>query len=187
MPLNHNKYSELTLNQFNIIGKVIVEFSNIEFLLGIILSRMLLTPDYLGRTYMDRMNFTDRCEAIKNALDIHQKRYAYKIISEVQVTSIKSILNDISKLRPYRNYFSHYCWMRVDDKNIAGTSFPGKLPCREQQDKYFINLSFTNIEKIYSSAYKIVENLIILIEDLPEFEESIELAKKHILAESTYL
>jgi len=61
MPLNHtSKYSDLTPDQFTLIGKVIIEFSNIEFMLGVILSRLLITPEFLGRTYTDQMNFAKK-------------------------------------------------------------------------------------------------------------------------------
>jgi hypothetical protein len=52
MPINHSsKYSELTDDQYKLIGKVITEFSNLDFLLGNLLSRMLIMPEFLGRTY----------------------------------------------------------------------------------------------------------------------------------------
>lgn len=41
MPLNHNSiYAELTDCHFKLIGKIVVEWSNIEFLLGVVDSRI---------------------------------------------------------------------------------------------------------------------------------------------------
>jgi hypothetical protein len=83
MPLNHTSiYSELTDRHFMAIGKLAVECSNIEFLLGVLLSRLLITPEFLGRTYTDNLSVAKIQDAITNALDIHQYRYRCKIISE---------------------------------------------------------------------------------------------------------
>ena len=67
MPLNHTSiYAELTEDHFIAIGKLVIEWSNIEFLLGVLLSRLLITPEYLGRTYTDELNALK----IKNAINI---------------------------------------------------------------------------------------------------------------------
>jgi hypothetical protein len=48
VPLNHaSRFSELTDDQFKLIGQIVVEWANIEFLQKIILSRLLLSPDFL--------------------------------------------------------------------------------------------------------------------------------------------
>ena len=179
MPLNHsNKYSELTPDQFQLIGKVIIEFSNIEFLTGIILSRLLMTPEYLGRTYTDQMNFSDRINAIKNALAIHVERYSSQIISKELTDEIKSVIDNITSIRSYRNYFSHYCWMRTNDNEIFGTPLSGRLPALNRQNKDSLSLSNKKIQNIYSKAYKILDDVWRLVDKLPEIEESLEVAKK---------
>jgi hypothetical protein len=52
MPLNHvSTFSDLTDEQYSAIGRVVVEWSNVEYLLSVVPSRLLRTPEYLGRTY----------------------------------------------------------------------------------------------------------------------------------------
>ena len=42
VPLNHHsEYSELTEAQYAAIGRAVVEWANVEFLLGVLLSRLL--------------------------------------------------------------------------------------------------------------------------------------------------
>jgi hypothetical protein len=63
--LNHvSQYSQLTDVHYNAIGKVVIEWSNIEFLLRILLTRLLLTPDFPGRTFTDRLTAAKVQEAI---------------------------------------------------------------------------------------------------------------------------
>jgi len=69
MSLNHSsKYAQLTKDQFEIIGKVVIEFSNIDFCLKLMLTKMLLTEDFLGRTYTDRLQNSSIIDLIKNAI-----------------------------------------------------------------------------------------------------------------------
>jgi hypothetical protein len=52
MPLNHtSEYAELTNEQFALIGRLVIEWSNIEFLLGVLLSRLLFMPEFVGRVW----------------------------------------------------------------------------------------------------------------------------------------
>lgn len=68
MPTNHSsQYAELTGEHFQAIGKLTVEWSNIEYLLGELLSRILVTPAFLARTYTGHMSGAKRQEAIKEA------------------------------------------------------------------------------------------------------------------------
>jgi len=54
VPLNHvSKYARLTDKHFRLIGQVAVEWANIEFLQKIILSRLLLSPEFPSRIYTD--------------------------------------------------------------------------------------------------------------------------------------
>ena len=101
MPLNHlSKYTELTDKQFILIGKLTIEFSNVEFLLSKILSRLLITPSFLSRTYTERMNVSSILEKIKKAINIHSNRYGHKIISKQlceRLTQLEKFLSTNNK------------------------------------------------------------------------------------------
>ncbi len=179
MPLNHSsKYSELTNEQFLLIGKVIIEFSNIDFLLGVLLSRLLITPEFLGRTYTDRMTVTMLMEKIKNAINIQNIRYRNKIISGKIADEILSLLNRIDKLRIFRNRFSHYCWARFDNEKIFGTELSGKLPKSKNPNNGSVIITNKELEEIYKKAYVIVDELNKLVYSLPEMEENKDLINK---------
>jgi hypothetical protein len=124
------------------------------------------------------MTFADRIEAVKNALDIHKRKYSNKIISENLNIKLKSIIDDITNIRSYRNYFSHYCWMRSNDNKIFGTQLSGRLPKVGEKDKDSVVISNEKLENIYEKAYQLVESLSQVIDQLPELEEIMQLAKK---------
>jgi hypothetical protein len=172
MPINHaSKYSELTEDQFALIGKVVVEWSNIEFLLGVLLSRLLFTNEFLGRIFTDDMGASRIQEAINKALDIHRHRYGCKVVSLETINEINQLNIDIETFRGVRNKFSHFCWSRSTDEELFGTSFSGFISPNKRAKKDSMVISNTEIKEFYQNAYMFVERLSQLIEKLPEIHE----------------
>ncbi len=179
MPINHSsKYSDLTDDQYKLIGKVITEFSNLDFLLGNLLSRMLIMPEFLGRTYNDLLTTNKIIEGIENAIDIHKERYSYKLIDQKTIQGIQDLLGQIKGLKTIRNKFAHYCWGRWDDSKIFGTKLSGKIPKLKKPDADSMTITNTELEKEYKKAYGAVEILVTIIEKLPELEEDKTLLSK---------
>lgn len=104
MPLNHtSKYAELTDEQFALIGRLVIEWSNIEFLLGVLLSRLLFTPEFLGRVYSDEMSASRIQVAPKKALDIHRHRYGSRVVPTETLDEILQLNADIEWFHGLRN------------------------------------------------------------------------------------
>lgn len=172
MPLNHSsQYAQLTPKQFEAIGRLVIEWSNIEVLLGAILSRLLFVPEFLGRTYTDEINAARLETAIKNALEIHSRRYGDRIISKDEGVQIKNLLKRVSKFRTLRNKFAHFCWSRSTDDEIFGTRLSGKLPTPEREKSESVTISLRDLDTAYAEAYSIVEEALAIIKTLPNTEE----------------
>lgn len=172
MPLNHtSQFSELTDEQFKLIGQVVVEWSNIEFLQKMILSRLLLTPEFLSRTYTDYMSAAKIQDAIREAVELHRSRYVYRIISDEILNDIIYVNNRITAARSKRNKFAHFCWSRSSDNQVFGTSFSGGLPHSKKHEKSYVKISNTDIQKLYEESYTLVEYLNRIIEKLAEIDE----------------
>ena len=153
--MNHeSKYSELTDKQFTLIGKLVVEWSNIEFLLGVLLNRLLFTNEFLGRIFSDEMSASRVQAAITKALDIHRYRYGYKIVPVETINEIIQLNVDIEKFRGLRNKFSHFCWSRSTDDEIFGTGFSGFISPSKRLDKDSMEVSNTELKEIYQNAYE---------------------------------
>lgn len=176
MPLNHHsKYTELTDQQYQLIGKIVIEFSNVEFLLGTILSRLLITADFLGRTYADQMTAHTMIESIENALKIHEYRYGNRIISLGLSSRISKLISDIKGIKSIRNRFSHYCWMRSNDQEIFGAKLSGKIPNPQKPNEDTFTISVKELSNEVVRFYNIVENMENIIKELPELKETKEL------------
>lgn len=91
MPLNHvSTYSDLTDEQYSAIGRLVVEWSNVEHLLSVLLSRLLCTPEYLGRTYTAGLTAVRIQTAISEAVDVHRHRYGRRLMKEPELAAIES-------------------------------------------------------------------------------------------------
>lgn len=172
MSLNHiSKYTELTDNQFEKIGKVVVEWSNVEFLQKQLLYRLLLTPEFMGRTYTDLISAAKIQDAIREAVEHHRIRYGCKIIKEEQLVKITVTNEKVAKARANRNKFAHFCWLRSTDDEIFGTRFSAGLPDSKKHKKGSLSIKTAEIDALYKESYELVENLNRIIEELPEVGE----------------
>lgn len=172
MPLNHASiYSELTDRHFSQIGKIVVECSNIEFLLGVLLSKILMTPEFLARSYTDRMSAVKIQEAIKEGVEIHKKLFGSKIISDQKLDAIIALNNRITKFRAKRNKFAHFCWCRENDNEIFGTNFSGGVPSRKKERSESVIFTVKELEEFYNEVYKVVDELSHMVNSLPKFRE----------------
>ena len=172
MPLNHtSQYAELTDDQFAVIGRLVVEWSNTEFLLGVLLSRLLFTPEFLGRVYSDEMSASRMQGALKKALDIHRHRYGSKIVPTETLDQIVQLNADIEKFRGLRNKFSHFCWSRSNDEEIFGSGFSGFVPPSKHLGKDSMKASLSQLREAYRDAYQLVERLSDVIQQIPERDE----------------
>lgn len=153
MPLNHtSSYAELTSEQYAAIGRLVVEWSNIEYQLSVLLSRLLRTPEYLGRTYSAGLSAARIQEAIDEAIDVHRTRYGCQLVTELDLQAIESTNHRITALRAQRNKISHFCWCRSDDDRVFGTSFRGGVPSKQWERRNSATLSLSELEGLYVEA-----------------------------------
>ena len=172
MPLNHtSRFAQLTDRQFELLGRAVVEWANIEHLLGCILVRLLLTPDFPGRTVTDRMRAAQVEESIKEAIEVHRVRYDNKLLSSDTQVKIESILSTVSGMRGLRNKLAHFCWSRNTDDEIFGTSFSAGLPGTKKHERSYVSLSTADLEDAHQSFARVVDELSQVLELVREVDE----------------
>lgn len=171
MPLSHaSRFSELTEQQYALSGRAVVEWANVEQLLGTVLSRLLATPEFLARTYTASMSAARMQEAIKEAVKIHAHRYGYRLISKELLGEIIKINGDVTSLRTKRNKIAHFCWFRQNDEVMFGTNFPSGVPSGTNEHGY-ATLTHAELSNLNGEAHALVERLLTLLPDLSEIRE----------------
>jgi hypothetical protein len=172
MALNHtSQYAELTDDQFKIIGKIVIEWSNIEFLQKIILCRLLFTNEFLGRSFTDQISAARVQVAINEAIEIQLKRYQGKLISKSVLEELLALNKEVTEIRGKRNKFAHFCWSRSNDEEIFGTNFSGGVPKTKKQKRGTITLNLSEMHNLYQQSYELVEKLSLMLDKLPEIDE----------------
>lgn len=172
MPLNHtSEYAALTEAQYAAIGRAVVEWANVEFLLGVLLSRLLATPEFLARTYTESISAVRLQKAIADAVEIHAVRYRHRLVSREALDDILDVNKRVSSLRAIRNKIAHFCWVRRHDEEIFGTSFGGGVPSPKKERRDSAVLSSDELLKLNSEAHSLVEQLMTLVAGLPEVTE----------------
>lgn len=173
MPLNHvSKYSDLTDEQYSAIGRVVVEWSNVEYLLSVVLSRLLRTPEYLGRTYATGLSAVRLQAAISEAVEVHRHRYSWRFINEPELAAIESANIRVTKLRAERNRISHFCWCRTNDEAVFGTSFAGGVATENWERKNIKTLKLSDLQTLHSDAHALTELLMKIVGAIPPIDES---------------
>ena len=175
--LNHTKYSDLTPDQYELLGRSFIEWSNIEFLLGVLLSRLLFRPEFLGRTYSDEMSAARLECAIRNALEIHRVRYQGVVISEALDAKLIELIAQAGRVRSLRNKFAHFLWMRHSDNEIFGAKMSGRIPTPNRSGESIL-VSIQELKSNYAAAHSIVDDLMNVIGEIPKIEEERNLTIK---------
>lgn len=177
MPLNHtSQYAQLTDRQFELLGRVVVEWANLEFLLGCLLNRLLHTPEFLGRTYTDQLTSSRIEVAIREAIEIQSVRYRSRVVSETTQAATLELLRKIQSKRALRNKIAHFCWSRSTDDTIFGTSFSGGLPGSAKHERSYASLTTADLVEAHTSFAAIVDELQTVVSSIPEMSEDEALA-----------
>ncbi|WP_224214422.1 hypothetical protein [Vibrio metschnikovii] len=172
MPLNHTSiYADLTDEHYALIGRVVVEWSNVEFLLGNLLSRLLFTPEFPGRVFSRGMGAAKLQRAIKDALELHQLRYRNQIVDEDLELKISQINRQLDNLRQTRNKFAHFCWSRTSDDEIFGTGFSSATCGSKRSTKDCASFTVMELKEFHAQLYKVVDELSGVVQLIPEMYE----------------
>lgn len=177
MPFSHSSpYAQLTSRQQACIGRFVTEWANAEFYLGVLLGRLLGTPEYLARTYTDFLGAVQIQQAIAQALEIHQHRYVHRLVQESLMKEVTRISRKIDNLRSLRNKFAHYCWMRNTDEVMFGTPLSGVSPDTKRRSRSHIEITVAEIDRAHDDLFAVNARLEEIIAAIPEVSEEAYIA-----------
>ncbi|WP_140419886.1 hypothetical protein [Achromobacter denitrificans] len=177
MPFSHSSpYAQLTPRQQACIGRFVTEWANAEFYLGILLGRLLGTPEYLARTYTDFLGAVQIQQAITQALEIHHHRYGDRLIQEALAKEVAGLSRRIDKLRSLRNKFAHYYWMRNTDEGMYGTPLSGASPYSKRGSRSDIETTVAEIDSAHDELFAVNSRLEEIVAEIPAVPEETYIA-----------
>jgi len=133
--------------------------------------------ELLGRTYNDQLRAIDRDKALRNILDIHEKRYKHVIVSDTLCTLAFECVNKASELRLKRNKIAHYLWSCWSGEKVFGTRRTAALPMDGKENRHSLLLSNDELQEYGTEAHQLVEALQNLLPLLPSKDEDDVLAE----------
>ncbi|HET7832165.1 MAG TPA: hypothetical protein VFK88_04290 [Gallionella sp.] len=180
MPLNHtSQYAQLTEEQYAALGKVVVEWANIEELLGAISGRLLATPDFLARSFTDSISAVRIQTILTQAIEIHQVRYQCMRVHEAILNELTVLNEKVNTLRAKRNKIAHFCWLRSNDEELWGTNFPGGIPSPKSERTHHATFTANELAELHRESYAVVDQLLSIYQALPEINEGALLEKSN--------
>ena len=172
MPFNHSSpNAQLTAQQQACIGRFVTEWANTEFYLGLLLGRLLGTPEYLARTYTDFLGASQMQQAVSQALEIHHHRFLDSLIEKSLSEEISLINRRIEMLRSLRNKFAHYCWARTTDEVMFGTPLSGASPETKKGRRAHIEITVEEIDRSHDDLFAINSRFEEIVLAIPEVQE----------------
>jgi len=170
--LSHtSKYSKLTEVQFSALGRVLVESSNIKHLRERIIARLLRAPDYPSFAVTNQINYLKKLKVINILIDTHRRRYHSKLINEATLDKLSNLIKQLDKFRIDRNCCAHYLWCRDTDEKVLGINFTGKHGDSKKPSRDCVTFTIIELNSIATQMHVIVDDLITILEGLPEREE----------------
>jgi len=126
------KKDQPTERQYAAIGRVVATWSEVEFALESILSRLALTPALLGFVLTDKLGPDNRIGAIKSLIHVHQTKYAGVLVDQGALAQISGLLKTVRKMKDDRNFIAHTVWSRATDDFMS--HFDATEAARSGQD-----------------------------------------------------
>jgi len=110
--------------QLTAIGRITTTWSVLERILGILLARLALAPEYPAMALTKDLGLDNQIKAVKTLLSLHADRYEQNIVNEDLEGIITNMLSKFAKLKERRNVLSHGIWFRMGDNLSSLRSRP---------------------------------------------------------------
>jgi hypothetical protein len=108
----------LTVRQYAAIGRVAALWSEVEWAMERILSRLAIVPSLLGYVLTDKLGPDNRINAIYGVINVHKLKYP-GLLDAVLLTEIEEYLPALSTMKGDRNYIVHSVWARASEHELS--------------------------------------------------------------------
>lgn len=159
MITNNSEYSELTDRQFQLIGRLIIEFSNLETLLLILLNNLLLSVNNLKGVHFGQSTTHHLITEIEATLVINSYQYKYEIIPLDLSKRISEKISEIKNIKTIRNKLTHYSWKKYEDNKIIGVRQTSDIPSIKKPKVDTFVLSENKLENEVIRIQCLAENI----------------------------
>ena len=113
-------HDRLNDEQLRAIGRVATTWSVLERVLGILLSRLVMAPEFPAAAITKDLSLDNQIKAIKTLLSLHLERYHQTVVTPGVEQIIANMIPDFFQLKEKRNVLTHTVWFRMGSDEISG-------------------------------------------------------------------
>lgn len=118
----------LTDRQCAAIGRVAAVWSEIEFAMERILSRLAMAPSLLGYVLTAKLGPDNRIVTIQTLLKVHKNKYRSSLVGHDVLADIGELLKPLRKLKDRRNFIIHSVWIKISDAYLSRFDIDASAP-----------------------------------------------------------
>jgi hypothetical protein len=114
------EHDRLNAEQLQAIGRIATTWSVLERVLGILLSRLMMAPEFSASALTKDLSLDNQIKAIKSLLSLHIERYHRSIVTPGLEEVISNMIPDFFALKEKRNSLTHTVWFAMGKDKISG-------------------------------------------------------------------
>jgi hypothetical protein len=114
------EHDRLNGGQLQAIGRVATTWSVLERVLGILLSRLAMAPEFSAFALTKDLGLDNQIKAIKTLISLHIERYHQMVVTPGLEDVITNMIPDFFALKEKRNILTHTVWFTMGKDKISG-------------------------------------------------------------------
>ncbi|MES0016155.1 hypothetical protein [Mesorhizobium sp. M0036] len=162
-----------TADQLQAIGRVTTAWSLVERVLGMVLSRLAMAPEYPATAITKDLGLDYQTKAIRTLIALHQERYRKQVIPSDTLEVLTNMLKELSKLRQERNIVVHTVWI----SSIPGTTLHSlrarPVTGSASASKPSEERTLDQINKLADDIQALADAMFIVVQFLPALDEGL--------------
>lgn len=166
----HNRYSQPTPHQFELIGRVVSSWAVVEYCLEAALAGLIGAPVFPSLAITNGLGPDNRLQALSNLIEMHKDRYGCRIVSEANLILLETLRKEVAKHKSERNKFAHYIWMRMSDEELFGIRIQGKV-LKDMQKGSGVIRKNTEVAAFAAELHQLGERFGAHLQSLPTEDE----------------
>ncbi len=153
------------------IGRVATVWAVMERILGMMLTRLTMAPDYPTMALTKDLSLDNQLKAMKTLLALHRERYAREIMARSLVEALSLIPAKIWALKDERNVVVHTVWTRMGKGGV--TPLATRPVSMSQAAKAKVDVKTApEINNLADRIQAQADELYLLVQMLPSVDEA---------------
>jgi hypothetical protein len=164
------EHDRLTPEQTQAIGRVTVTWSILERVLGLLLSRLALAPEYPSLALTKDLGLDNQIKALKILVSLHTERYQGTLVTPGLDAVILNMAKEFARLKDKRNIIVHTAWFRTGQDGMSGLS-PRPTTVSKSAAMPSQDWTLADINTLSDKIQQLADSMFVVAQLLPDVDE----------------